>query len=218
VITDLIWDAGGTLFDTYPAVVAACQEALGPLAEVTDPDWLMMLFRQRTSYALRSVAETYDLDIDAFTARYREAYAASDPALQPPFPFVAEVCELIVARGGQNFIATHRARASLVRLLEAHGLRSRFTDCITKDDPYPRKPDPASILALIARYDLDPRRCLAIGDRELDVVAGVRAGVWTCFFGEGAHETPADLEISGYDKLLCWLRVGSTQGRYYNSE
>jgi hypothetical protein len=90
-------------------------------------------------------------------------------------------------------------------LLEVHGLGPLFTDCVTKDDPYPRKPDPASILALIARHGLDPRRCLAIGDRELDVVAGVRAGVWTCFFGEAPHETPADLEIIGYDELLCWL-------------
>lgn len=208
VITHLIWDVGGTLFDTYPAVVAACLEALGPPAESTDADWLMELFRQRTSYALRVVAETYDLEIDAFTARYREAYAASDPALQPPFPFVADVCELIVARGGRNFIATHRERASLVRLLEAHGLQPLFTDCITKDDPYPRKPDPASILALMARHGLDPRHCLAIGDRELDIVAGVRAGVQTCFFGAADHQTPTDLEISGYDELLRRLRDG----------
>ena len=210
MIANLIWDAGGTLFDTYPAMVAACQEALGPSAPATDPAWLMMLFRQRTSFALRTVAETYDLDVDAFTARYREAYAASEPALQPPFPFAEEVCALIVARGGRNFIATHRERASLVRLLEAHGLRSRFTDCITKDDPYPRKPDPASIRTLLERHDLDPRRCLAIGDRELDILAGVGAGVWTCFFGDATHEMSADLEICGYDELL--RRLEGDQG------
>jgi phosphoglycolate phosphatase-like HAD superfamily hydrolase len=205
VIAHLIWDAGGTLFDTYPAVVAASQMALGSLAREADPAWLMALFRQRTSFALTTIAETYDLDIEAFTERYQEAYASSDPALQPPFPFVDQVCGLIVSRGGQNLIATHRERASLVQLLEAHGLQSLFSDCVTKDDPYPRKPDPAAILALLARHDLDPRRCLAIGDRELDIVAGVRAGVRTCFFGGAAHETPADLEITSYWELLSWL-------------
>ena len=188
MIANLIWDAGGTLFDTYPAVVAACQAALGPLSAEVDEAWLMALFRQRTSLALRTVAAHFALDLESFTARYKEAYLTSDPGLQPPFDYVANVCRFVVEVGGRNFIATHRERVSLVSLLRAHGLESLFTDCITKDDPYPRKPDPASIQALLNRHDLDPSQCLAIGDRDLDIAAGVGAGVWTCYFGDPARD------------------------------
>ena len=205
MITQLIWDAGGTLFDTYPAVVAACHAALSATGADASPAWLLALFRRTTVDALRVVAATYGIAEPVLTARFEEAYEATEPELQPPFPFVREVCSLVVDLGGRNFVVTHRGRASLVRLLAAHRLSGYFTDCISEDDPYPRKPDPASILMLMARHALDPRTCLAVGDRELDIAAGAGAGIRTCFFGTDAHETPADLEITRFDQLLQWL-------------
>ncbi len=207
MITHLIWDAGGTLFDTYPAVVAACGRALASLGHPAPSDWLMGLFRQTTAYALRTVAATYGLDAGEVTSRFEKAYEETEPELQPPFPFVRQVCAYVVAVGGANYVVTHRARASLEGLLVAHELTELFADCITEDDPFPRKPDPASILALLDRHGLTPLQCLAIGDRDLDIAAGVRAGVMTCFYGTDSHETPADLEITSYERLLAWLQA-----------
>ncbi len=205
MIDQLIWDAGGTLFDTYPAVVAACQSVLVSLGHRAMPDRLMELFRQTTAHALSTVATAYSLDLDELSSKFEEAYEATGPELQPPFPFVQEVCAYVVEVGGANYVVTHRGRASLTRLLTAHGLAALFADCITEEDPFPRKPDPASILALMRRNGLAPSRCLAIGDRDLDIVAGLRAGVMTCYFGTDSHETPADLEITSYERLLAWL-------------
>ena len=75
-------------------------------------------------------------------------------------------------------------------------------DWITEADPYPRKPAPASLLALVAHYQLDPVRCLVVGNRDLDVLAGVRAGMKICFYGADAHATPVDLEVAGFDQCL----------------
>jgi phosphoglycolate phosphatase-like HAD superfamily hydrolase len=207
LIRYLIWDAGGTLFDTYPAVVAACQRALASFGHRAASDWLMDLFRRTTASALRAVAATYDLDVEGLTARFSAAYDAIEPELQPPFPFVREVCVCVVEGGGANYVVTHRGRASLEGLLTAHDLAPLVEDCVTEDDPFPRKPDPASILALVDRHGLPRSQCLAIGDRNLDIVAGVRAGGMTCFYGTDSHETPADLEITSYDRLLAWLRA-----------
>jgi phosphoglycolate phosphatase-like HAD superfamily hydrolase len=205
-VADLIWDAGGTLFDTYPAVVAACQAALREFGYDASETWLMGLFRKTTTHALQTVAETFDIEQEALTATYRTAYAALGPEVQPPFPYVREVCALICARGGRNFIVTHRARASLESLLDAHRLTSYFTDWITKEDPYPRKPDPTSLLVMLARHGLEPERCMAVGDRELDVWAGKRAGLRTCFFSLDGDMPQADLTVTGFDQLLSWLR------------
>ncbi len=205
MIAALIWDAGGTLFDTYPAVVAACRSALASFDLSASSEWLMRLFRTTTEDALRTVAATYTLDLGLLTQRYRMAYDASGPALQPPFPYAREVCTHVVESGGSNFIVTHRGRASLFELLAAHGMEHLFRDALTADDPYPRKPDPAGLLATIFRYRLDPGHCIVVGDRELDMEAGVRAGVKTCYFGTDRHATQADLEVRGLAELLDWL-------------
>lgn len=206
MIDILIWDAGGTLFDTYPAVVEACRSALQKLGYDAKPTWLLGLFRRTTAYALQAVAARYELDQTTLTAQFELAYEAVEPARQPPFPGVKDVCAYVCGLGGENYIVTHRRRDSLIQLLTAHRMTHFFVDCITKEDPYPRKPDPASLLALARRHQLAPERCLAIGDRPLDIIAGNHAGMMTCAFGEEAGEADADLTIAHYHELLAWLR------------
>ncbi|MGC9521112.1 MAG: HAD-IA family hydrolase [Anaerolineae bacterium] len=206
MIDVLIWDAGGTLFDTYPAVVWACRRALQTFGYDAKPTWLLGLFRQTTVYALQVVADRYGLDGRALAAQFSRAYDAVEPERQPPFPGVKDVCSYVCESGGENYIVTHRGRDSLMKLLAAHRMTNLFTDCITKEDPYPRKPDPASLLALMRRHVLDPERCMAIGDRPLDIVAGRRAGIITCAFGEEAGDEGADLVINHFHELLHWLR------------
>lgn len=210
-IDNLIWDAGGTLFDSYPAVVTACRAALADFDTTVPVIWLMDLFRTSTSHAMATLAETYGLDAARLEDRYRAAYRMIDPELQPPFPHVRETCAYLCERGGNNFIVTHRGRTSLDPLLVAHDMGQFFTDIITKEDPYPRKPDPTSLLAIVERHRLDAARCLAIGDREIDIIAANRAGMRSCFFGRETHETPADLEIHDFEQLLLWLKVGETE-------
>jgi phosphoglycolate phosphatase-like HAD superfamily hydrolase len=214
VIRALIWDAGGTLFDTYPAVVAACQSVLNTRGVDVEGPRLMGLFRQTTSSALRKLADTFDLDADALERDFRDAYRAMPPEKQPPFPGVLPVCQYIHETGGYNFIVTHRDWGNLRPLLDYYAMRPLFTDWITEEDPYPRKPDPASIHAMVDRYSLNLRTCLAIGDREIDVLAAHRAGVLSCFFAGredrseilGRLQPAASLVISDFYELLTWLQ------------
>jgi len=90
-------------------------------------------------------------------------------------------------------------------LLRAHQLESYFSDILTKEDPFPRKPDPAAIEAIIRRHDLDRAATLLIGDRDLDIRAGRAAGIRICFFGTGDHTVPADVEIAAYAELHAWI-------------
>jgi len=55
-------------------------------------------------------------------------------------------------------------------------------------------------------HGLRPDETLAVGDREIDILAGVAAGIRTCLFrGEDAR-TEADLFIHEFDELLCYLQ------------
>lgn len=98
----------------------------------------------------------------------------------PPLPGIPEALKALKARGARHYLVTHRdalARESL----RCQGLAPLFTDMITAEDGFPRKPAPDSLLHLVQRYGLDPARCVMIGDRPLDVEAGWNAGMLGCF-------------------------------------
>ncbi|HOU14325.1 MAG TPA: HAD-IA family hydrolase [Anaerolineae bacterium] len=210
MIKYLIWDAGGTLFDTYPAVVEACRVALNGFGKDAPSEWVLALCKQTTSHGIHTLADMFSLNEETFQQHFKQSYEDIGEQYQPPFPGVEDVCRYICEIGGQNFIVTHRPRASLQTLLAVHGMTHYFTDFIAQEDPYPRKPDPAAINALIERHALDRVQCLVIGDRELDIVAGQRAGVRTCLFGAAVSAVQPDLIIEDFATLLHWLEAENT--------
>jgi len=68
LIKYLIWDAGGTLFDTYPAVVEACHAALSGFGKEAPSAWVMALCKQTTSYGIHTLANTFALDEETFNS------------------------------------------------------------------------------------------------------------------------------------------------------
>jgi phosphoglycolate phosphatase-like HAD superfamily hydrolase len=46
---------------------------------------------------------------------------------------------------------------------------------------------------------------MAVGDREIDVLAGKAAGVFTCFFGRDDAGVEADLVITNFGELARLL-------------
>ena len=55
-------------------------------------------------------------------------------------------------------------------------------------DGFPQKPDPTSFSFLIDKYDLVKRETIGIGDREIDVIAALAAGIPSCYFSADSKE------------------------------
>ena len=128
MIRYIIWDAGGTLFDTYPAVVDALRSGTtSTSAAMHRPNgcWRCAASPSRTGCARWRMCSNWTKRV--WRRNTGQVYAAIGPAAQPPFPGVRRVCRYICEIGGQNFIVTHRARASLEALLDAHGMARYFT-------------------------------------------------------------------------------------------
>lgn len=202
----VIWDFGGTLVDSYPAVVAAFEAALADFGYREDPETIRALARQSRAICTAALSERFGIDEAALGAAYTAHYRAQPPSAQPPFPGAAALCRRIQAAGGLNVIFTHRSQASLLRLLDAHGMTDLFVELLATEDGVPRKPDPAGLLLLMAHHNAAPEDTLAVGDRPLDIEAGHNAGVTTCFFGE---EVPAglhpDYAVTSYAALEAIL-------------
>jgi len=203
-----IWDFDGTLYDTYPAFAAAFAAVLEEKGFSAPLERLIRLAVVSLDHCSQTLSEEFDLPLEQVNDAFRRHYLAVPVESQAPFPGARQVCEWICEHGGANLIASHRRPTGLARLLEAHGMQRYFRQCLTVFDGYTPKPDPAMFEALIAGHNLDRRRTLAIGDRDIDVRAGKAAGLLTVLYGTLPCPVEPDLRILDYRGLLDWMQAG----------
>jgi haloacid dehalogenase superfamily, subfamily IA, variant 1 with third motif having Dx(3-4)D or Dx(3-4)E len=208
---NIIWDVGGTLFDTYPAIARAFQVALNDLGKDASLDWIEGLAKISLSHCVITLAHQYQLHEEDIGQAFEEHYDHTPLTEQPPFPGVITVCEYICSLGGINVIVTHREREGTNELLAANKMTHYFTGCLARDDGYPKKPHPAAFEAMLKIHNLRQEETMAVGDREIDVLAGRAAGIFTCLFGLKADSAPADLTVSSFADLNRYLVSGSNE-------
>jgi phosphoglycolate phosphatase-like HAD superfamily hydrolase len=204
-ISNVIWDVDGTLFDTYPAIARAFKAALNDLGRDVPLDRIADLARESLDHCASTLADQCRVDPALLETAFDRQYDRTRRADDLPFPGVKEICQHIHEGGGQNLIVTHRGPQGTAELLSASHLAAYFSGCITRADGYPRKPDPAAFNAIIERHGLRREETMAIGDRDIDVLAGKAAGVFTCFFGPDDAGVDADLVIADFGELARLL-------------
>jgi len=202
---NIIWDVDGTLFDTYPAIAQAIKASLNDLGKNASLAWIVELARQSLSQCGVVLADKYQLDGGELEQALEKHFGRITFEESPPFPGVIALCQYICSIGGKNVIVTHRGWAGTMDLLIGHKLDGYFAGCITRDDDYPRKPDPTAFEAALAVYHLQPEETLTVGDRQIDILAGQAAGLFSCFYGVETDGVKADLAISSFDELYEYL-------------
>lgn len=210
--SQLFWDFDGTLVDTYPGMVAAFGEALvasGVNDFEIDQDAIYQTMRQHSlGTALQRFSAEYQLDVSRLKRLYQ---LRAEPRLAdaPVFDGAAEILAATVAAGGRNFLLTHRNHRAMDRLATAD-LAQYFSGQVTADDDYPRKPNPTSLLALCQQYAVKRQSALMIGDRNLDVQAGHRAGMAGALFDPEhliVDESHPEIRVIRLAELLAWLQA-----------
>ncbi len=169
------WDYDGTLFNTYPSVTKGFLLALKEFGKDIDYGDTFELTKQSLGFAAKTLAERYHLDKDDILARYYE-HAKVEETFETMRPFTGarETLEEIVRQGGVNYLYTHRGKGG-AETVSHYGMGDLFADSITKDDGFPRKPAPDALNYLVNKHRLDPKECVMVGDRALDVEAGLNA-------------------------------------------
>ncbi|MEW5725144.1 MAG: HAD family hydrolase [Thermodesulfobacteriota bacterium] len=94
------------------------------------------------------------------------------------FPGLDDLLERLRARRVRLAILTSSWKMALLPLKE-QGLLEYFDAVITREDGYPRKPDPGGIRASLEMIGAAPTAALCVGDSPLDIRAGKAAGTWT---------------------------------------
>ena len=199
-----IWDFDGTLFDSYDAITRAFFRATQELHIPINFEELRQLVKHSLGHAARELAARHGLNARDILDAYRR-YEPLEETLDTlkPYPGTGELLRLICAKGGSNYLYTHRDLLSM-RAIAHHGLGDCIQGAVTREDQFQRKPEPDALLHLIAQHGLLPGRCIMIGDRVLDVEAGINAGIAAALF-DPEHfcwgEAPTKLQFSSMEEI-----------------
>lgn len=205
---EIVWDFDGTLFDTYPVIARVLYAALAGRGIHESVGSIQTNLQVSYAHAFALYREKYGID-EVFWAQNRAHSRHIEFEQCAPFDGVPALCRAIVAAGKRNYLYTHRGR-SAIAMLKAHGLSPYFTDCITSEDGFEKKPSPQALTHLIRHHRLEPEHVLMIGDRELDVLAAKNAGAHGCLMtGQPAASTCADYKIRGVSELYTILDIQS---------
>ena len=82
-------------------------------------------------------------------------------------------------------VLTNKPLVPTTKLLDAFGIRDVFQSVVGGDGPYPRKPDPEGLRAIMATAGATPRRTLMVGDSAIDYETALRASARACIVSYG---------------------------------
>ncbi|HIH7971018.1 TPA: HAD-IA family hydrolase [Streptococcus suis] len=171
-----IWDLDGTLLDSYEAILAGIQETYQEYVLPFDrAEVRKFILRYSVKDLLVRDADKYGLDSDELN-RVRATSLKEKNTQIPLMAGAVEILNWTAEQGIQNFVYTHKSDNAF-QVLEDLGVRHHFTEILTSDSGFARKPSPEALLFLIEKYGLDKENTYYIGDRLLDVETAINAGI-----------------------------------------
>ena len=197
--TAFIWDLDGTLLDSYEAILSGIEETFGQFAIPYDKEQVReFILKFSVQDLLVRVAEDRNLDAEVLN-QVRAQSLAEKNAQVVLMPGAREVLNWTNQVGIQQFVYTHKGDNALT-ILRDLGLESYFTEILTSQSGFVRKPSPEAANYLLGKYQLDSEKTYYIGDRTLDVEFAQNSGIQSINFlesiYEGNHRIQALVDIS----------------------
>ena len=198
-----IWDLDGTLLDSYEVILSGIEETFAQFSIPYDKEQVReFILKYSVQDLLVQVAEERKLDV-AVLNQVRAQSLAEKNAQVVLIPGAREVLSWADQVGIQQFVYTHKGDNALT-ILRDLGLESYFTEILTSQSGFVRKPSPEAATYLLDEYQLDPEKTYYIGDRTLDVEFAQNSGIQSINFlestYEGNHRIQALADISRFFK------------------
>ena len=153
--TAFIWDLDGTLLDSYEAILSGIEETFAQFAIPYDKGKVReFILKYSVQDLLVQVAEERKLDVEVLN-QVRAQSLAEKNAQVVLMPGAREMLAWADQAGIQQFVYTHKGDNALT-ILRDLGLESYFTEILTSQSGFARKPSPEAANYLIDKYQLNP--------------------------------------------------------------
>ena len=185
--TAFIWDLDGTLLDSYEAILSGIEETYAQFSIPYNKEKVReFILKYSVQDLLVQVAEERKLDVEVLN-QVRAQSLAEKNAQVVLMPGACEVLSWADQVGIRNFVYTHKGDNALT-ILRDLGLESYFTEILTSQSGFARKPNPEAATYLLDKYQLDSEKTYYIGDRTLDVEFAQNSGIQSINFLESSYE------------------------------
>ncbi len=213
----ILFDLDGTLLDTAPDLVAACNTACEEIGLIPQP---LAALRPHIShgapamlaYTVAASGKEMNDGFDRLLERMLELYENNIAVHTRYFEGMAEVLDEVERRGMGWGIVTNKLSRFTDPLLERLGIDRRATCIISGDTTAHPKPHPLPMLEASRRIGAPPEACVYIGDARRDIEAGKNAGMaaLAALYGYIPQDDPAqgwgaDALLAHPKDILAWL-------------
>lgn len=211
----VLFDLDGTLLDTAPDLVLACNAAA---AEVGLPPLPLEALKPWVSHGapamLIQLLETspQEIDFEALHERMLALYEENIAVHTRLFAGMEAVLDEVERRGLSWGIVTNKHERFTEPLLRQLNLHSRVGCAISGDTCAESKPHPLPMLEACRRINAAPEACVYVGDARRDIQAGQNAGMATlaALYGYVPEDDPAqhwgaDALLNQPLDILAWL-------------
>lgn len=201
MISNIIWDVDGVLFNTYPAITYALSKSLNRMGKPVALNLIDGLVRQSFQHCVDTLCRRYKVDPDLLLKHFTAIYRTVSPQNQPPVDGVREVSKWVKAHSGRNVAVLYRDDGDVHRLFSVHNIGPFFSGL------HDLSAVPDLLSSVMAEYGLKSEETLVIGDHLIDIQAGRDAGCQTCLIGDDVYAGQVDMCVDDCSQLLSRLQA-----------
>lgn len=208
---NIIFDFDGTLVDTAALIIATMHRTIDALhlPVKTDAECKSMI-----GYRLEDVPPLLWPEIPDMSERYVTTYRQIFNTIKDSYkihlyPGVLATLDTLHRDGVRMAIASSRSKASLQEYCAELHIGEYFQMLVGGGDVKNGKPSPEPVNHILSAQGWNTVETLVVGDMNVDILMGKRAGTATCgvTYGNGSaaelQEVGADCIISGFSAILC---------------
>lgn len=177
----VIWDFDGTLFNSYPLYTEALNYSLEQQGIKESYEKIMSLLMVSESHAMKYYVAKHQLDKHLLKKGYDKYRKEAEIEIIKPFPHVIEICRAIHLSNKKNYLYTNKGQSS-IDVLKYYKIYEYFSDFITREKGFKRKPDAEALLYLTNKYGIIKNQAIMVGDRDIDILSANKSGIKSCFF------------------------------------
>ena len=186
--TAFIWDLDGTLLDSYEAILSGIEETFRQFSIPYHKEKVReFILKYSVQDLLVRVAEDRNLDVEVLNQVRAQSLAEKNVQVVL-MPGARDVLTWAAEHGIQQFVYTHKGDNAFT-ILKDLGLQSYFTEILTSQSGFARKPSPEAANYLIDKYQLNPDNTYYIGDRTLDVEFAQNSKIQSINFLKSTYES-----------------------------
>ena len=202
----VLYDLDGTLVDTKKDLTQAANHMLSEAGlPPRSADEIGRYVGRGLRHLVQGCFRTEDpVRVEKGVAVFLEYYAHHLMDHSTLYPGAAEILDYFSRR--TQAVLTNKPDPHAKNLLDGLEVGNYFAEIVAGNSGYPKKPDPASLQALMAKYGVPASETLLIGDSAVDIETGRRAGVLTAVVAHG-FSSEADLIAAQPDLLVPDLKV-----------